>query len=130
MLDDESFTKEEANLCFYLSKFTVIDYAKDVGRYECLDLLSFFEAVTMVVRFKEIPKTAELKASGFSNGTLPELMAYLKKSGMTWDQWMLQHQSSNESKPDDPFHVRLDQILRLMMYMHEKKRRRDKARNR
>jgi hypothetical protein len=44
-------------------------------RYRCLDLFFFFEAGTMVVRFKEIPKTAELKASGFSNGTSPELMA-------------------------------------------------------
>jgi hypothetical protein len=32
MFEDESFTREEANLCFYCAKFTVVDYNRDKAR--------------------------------------------------------------------------------------------------
>jgi hypothetical protein len=60
MFDDDSFTREEGNLCYYFAKFTVFDYMKDAAKYSALDWLSFLEALGHVVRFKVSHKQKEI----------------------------------------------------------------------
>ena len=50
MFEDSSFTREEANLCFYHAKFTVVDPVKHAHRHERMDWLSFLEALGHIAR--------------------------------------------------------------------------------
>jgi len=118
MFEDESFTREEANLCFYCAKFTVVDYVRDKARYECLDFLSFLEALGHVARFKWLPKVSTLAAQGL--GSLPELMAYLKDPTTphhSWDAWMAAHE--DEESPEDCFSVRLHSLITLIWWAED-----------
>lgn len=117
LLEDESFTFEEANLCFYLSKFTVFDYQQDVNRHECLDWLSFLEALGHIARFKDMPRRQDLISHGFPSGTLPELIEGLRASNTSWDEWMAAHPPVEDFKGEPPFHVRLESLLSLLFFM-------------
>ena len=127
MFEDESFTREEGNLCFYLARFAVYSLVKDTARqwaggggqmvdkvwvcvrrgcctrkgwqsaawllprffpgtasrplldcasswalpggrrFSAMDWLSFLEALGHVVRFKEMPRAADLAAAGHAH---------------------------------------------------------------
>jgi len=116
-LEDESFTFEEANLCFYFSKFTVHDYVKDSVRNESLDWLSFLEALGHVARFKELPRHQDLVHHGFKQGTCVELADGLRLENVSWNEWMATHPPVGDNAGEPAFHVRLESLLSLLFHM-------------
>jgi len=117
MFLDSSFTREEANLCYYLSKFTVVDPLKDAAKFEGLDWCSFLEAIARVVRFKELPSVSRLARAGV--GTLPNLTRTLREQKGTWDRWM-ETNPETESDKEDTMPVRIDQFCQLLFYEEDR----------
>ena len=110
--EDDSFTREEGNLCFYYSMFEVVDYQKDADQHECMDWLSFLEAFGHIARFKELPRRAELKALGLDSCC--DLVDKIELENQTWNNYMARNPPQAE---EDPFHVRLEEILKLLFHM-------------
>jgi len=113
--EDDSFTREEGNLCYYLAKFEVIDYAKEKDKYEGLDWLSFLEAFGHIVRFKEMPLVASLKKQGLEG--VVGLVEQLAAESRSWNDYMAEQGLSGDQ---DPFHVELDQLFALLFHFVDK----------
>jgi hypothetical protein len=109
--DDDSFTREEANLCFYLAKFDVIFYQKNLHGYECMDWLSFLEAIGHIARFKDLPRQAELQEQGLESCC--DLVEKLTTENTSWNDFMVANPPSAE---EDPFHVRLEETIKLLFF--------------
>jgi hypothetical protein len=119
--EDDSFSREESNLCFYFSKFEVADYQAQNTKFECMDWLSFLEALGHVVRYKEMPRLCDLKAAGF--GDAVELAKALDalgtlSGGVGWNRWMGDHEPTGDA---DAFEVQLDETLKLLFYMLDRR---------
>ena len=115
--EDESFTRAEGNLCFYYSKFEVVDYQKDANDYECLDWLSFLEAIGHIVRYKEIPRKDQLQRSAEVESVV-ELVKKLEDEGTSWNEFMARVEQEDEGDDEEePFHVRLDEVIQLLFHM-------------
>ena len=114
---DDSFTRVEGNLCFYLAKFQVVEYDKGSGdRFRCMDWLSFLEALGHVVRYKDMPRLDDLRANGLLSAVeLADAVEPLGAQG--WNKWMAEHPPTGE---EDPFHVRLDEAIKLLLHMLHK----------
>jgi hypothetical protein len=120
--EDESFTRAEGNLCFYFSKFEVVDYQKNAMTYESLDWLSFLEAIGHIVRFKEMPKLEHLVSFAGVEDVV-ELVEQLDAEGASWNDFMGRYGEAGLAEGDDdvdPFHVRLDELIKLLFHMRTK----------
>ena len=83
---NEPTNPPQGNLCYYLSKFEVVDYEKHSSAYECMDWLSFLEAIGHIVHFKEMPKKEFLERHAGVDSAV-ELVDKIEEEGSTWNDF-------------------------------------------